>query len=268
MERKIIFFDIDGTIMVEKTTEIPQSTIDAIREARKNGHLTFINTGRTYINIDRKIREIGFDGYVCGCGTFIKAGEQVLLSTSIDKKTCRAMIDKLRECKIGAVLEGLEDVYFDSVDFEDKELRRIKKSFIKKGLGVEKNWDSEDIQYDKIFAVADENSNLQAFRAAFESEFDFIDRGNNWWEIVPGGYSKATGIEYLLKHYNIPIENSYAIGDSSNDLSMLEFVQNGIAMKNSDECVYDIASFITRDITDDGIWHALKHYRIISAKAM
>ena len=46
MNRKLIFFDIDGTIIPEDTGVIPESTKEAIKKAKENGHLVFINTGR------------------------------------------------------------------------------------------------------------------------------------------------------------------------------------------------------------------------------
>ena len=70
-DRKIVFFDIDGTLIDGPTHQIPQSAVEAIRKLRENGHLAFINTGRTLVSIEPRIREIGFDGLVCGCGTHI-----------------------------------------------------------------------------------------------------------------------------------------------------------------------------------------------------
>ena len=48
MERAALFLDIDGTILSEITKEIPQSALDAMRAAKRAGHLLFINTGRTF----------------------------------------------------------------------------------------------------------------------------------------------------------------------------------------------------------------------------
>ena len=45
--RKILFFDIDGTLLSHRTLQIPESAKRAIRKAKENGHLIFINTGRT-----------------------------------------------------------------------------------------------------------------------------------------------------------------------------------------------------------------------------
>ncbi|MFR8428888.1 MAG: HAD hydrolase family protein [Roseburia inulinivorans] len=44
--KKIAFFDIDGTLTSEIDGSIPQSAITAIRKARANGNLMFLNTGR------------------------------------------------------------------------------------------------------------------------------------------------------------------------------------------------------------------------------
>ena len=51
MKKAALFFDIDGTILSEKTKEIPASAIEALKAAKKKGHLLFINTGRTMCSI-------------------------------------------------------------------------------------------------------------------------------------------------------------------------------------------------------------------------
>ena len=62
---------------------------------------------------------------------------------------------------------------------------------------------------------------------------------------------------------NIPFENTYAIGDSTNDLPMLKYVKNSIAMGNSNPLLFDLVSYVTTDIEEDGIYKALKHYSLI-----
>ena len=46
MSRKALFFDIDGTLLSEITRQVPESAKEALKEARKKGHLVFINSGR------------------------------------------------------------------------------------------------------------------------------------------------------------------------------------------------------------------------------
>ena len=85
--KKLLFFDIDGTL-VDDDGSIPASTIQAIASAQKAGHLTFINTGRTWGNVDPELRAIGFDGFICGCGTEIIYRNQVLFHQQVKPELC------------------------------------------------------------------------------------------------------------------------------------------------------------------------------------
>ena len=85
MNRKLIFFDIDGTIIPEDTGVIPESTKEAIKKAKENGHLVFINTGRTFSGITQPIFDLEFNGYVCGCGTHIYFDGKKILIDEADK---------------------------------------------------------------------------------------------------------------------------------------------------------------------------------------
>lgn len=263
MDRKIMFFDIDGTILTEDTHMIPDSTIKAIKEAREKGHLAFINTGRTYFNIEKAIREIGFDGFVCGCGTYINIDNQVIAATTLEEDICRKIIELLRKHNMDAVLEGVEDAYFDSREAVSDDMKKLQEHFHTRGYGLKKNWDYEGLLYDKIFAKANPDTNINEFKKSLGDGFEYIDRGDCLYEIVPKGYSKASGIKRVLEYYQLPVENAYVFGDSSNDLPMFEYVANSIAMGKSDECITNIASFITKDIYEDGIAYGMKHFQII-----
>jgi Cof subfamily protein (haloacid dehalogenase superfamily) len=263
MSRKMIFFDIDGTIITEDTQIIPPKTIEAIKKARENGHLAFINTGRTFFNVTEDIRNIGFDGYVCGCGTYIHYEDKPLLAESIPHMTCVEIIEKLRECKIDAVFEGLNNVFFDLTKEGNTEMVRIKEFFEKQGIDVTKSWEEQDIVFDKFVIWINEDSDFETFHSYITKDFDYIDRGNNFGEVVPKGFSKATGIKFLQEYFDVSLEDCYAIGDSSNDLPMLQYVPNSIAMGNSTPLLFDLVSFVTKDIENDGIEHALSYYKII-----
>ena len=75
--RKILFFDIDGTLISESSGEIPESTKTALKRAQENGHITIINTGRTRALIEPRLQDMGFDGYICGGGNYIEIGGKV-----------------------------------------------------------------------------------------------------------------------------------------------------------------------------------------------
>ena len=58
---KLIFLDVDGTL-VDYHNRIPESAIKAIRQARKNGHLVYVCTGRSKAEMQPELWDIGLDG--------------------------------------------------------------------------------------------------------------------------------------------------------------------------------------------------------------
>ena len=263
MTPKMIFFDIDGTLIPEGDTVISQSTKNAIAKARANGHLTFINTGRTFFNIDPFILDLGFDGLICGCGTYIYYHGQKLFSHTIPHDRCVETIHMMRKLKIPGFFEENTHIYFDeelpSTGFID-ELRRMFKA---KNLEFSIDIKNPSFTYDKILVHMNQDSDERAFKAYISPFLDYIDRGNQITEIVQKGYSKATGIQFMCDYLNIPLKNCYAIGDSTNDLPMLAYVPNSIAMGNSMPEILPFCTWQTRDVDKDGIEFALKHYHII-----
>ena len=116
MDKKIVFFDIDGTLVDEKTHDIPESTRKAIKELRSNGHLAFINTGRPLSEISELHKSIEFDGFILGCGTHIDYNGEALLYKSLGKKLTKQITDDIILHKIDGVLEGRYGVYFDRLE--------------------------------------------------------------------------------------------------------------------------------------------------------
>lgn len=263
MKQSIIFFDIDGTIINETTGLIPESTKKAIKKAKLNGHLTFINTGRSLSEISDSLRELDFDGYICGCGTYIEYKNEEIFYTSLGNELSKKIVRKIREYNLDGILEGKNDIYYD-ININSEKVRRIKESHIKLGFYRDSTFDNPKINFDKFVIWTNASSDFESFYEGFKDMFEFIKRDIDFYEIVPLGYSKASGIKYLIDYLNIPFENTYAIGDSTNDLSMLEYVQNSIAMGNSNHALFDLVSFTTKDIEEDGISYALEHYGIIS----
>lgn len=261
MNKKIIFFDIDGTILSHRTHSISDSTRDAIKQAQTNGHLAYINTGRTISAIEPLITDVGFDGFVCGCGTYISHKDTVLLQATIPHETIQMLLMDLRRYQIEAILEGSKALYFDN-NTNSPRLKRLKESQEIHNFDI-RSWEDPELAFDKFCIWPNHDEGMQAFYKKYQPMFEFIDRGGNLYEVVPKGYSKASGIEYLIKYLGILYENTYAIGDSTNDLSMLKYAKYSIAMGNAPTEIKSLVNFVTKDVDDEGISHALKHFTII-----
>lgn len=263
--QKILFFDIDGTLITEDGKRFfPESAKYAIRKARENGHLTFINTGRVFCNVTDEIRSAGFDGYVCGCGTNIIYKDRELFHHRLSDELCKSVIKKCTEYKMYAFFEHSDKVYVDA-KFKDYEpLKEMVEYFRSTGQEVDDTASSDKGPFDKFCAWYDEgNPYLEDFKEFLGKDFHYIQREGNFCEVVPLGFSKATGIKYLLELLDIPLENAYAFGDGSNDEPMLSYVPNSIIMKKGPDYLKKRVMLVTDDAADDGIYNAMKKLEII-----
>lgn len=261
MKKCILFFDIDGTILSEKTNEISEDTKNAMQKAREHGHLLFINTGRTKAELDTRILSVPVDGFVCGCGTYIEYQKELLLQAELLKDLQTEIRSDINLCHLDVCYEGLEHVYLDRTS-KNPIIKNLLINMTAHNLPLRDSSDN-DINFTKFTIWTNKESNYEYFYNKYHSLFTFIDRGNQFYEVVPANYSKATGIDFLLKHFSIPLQNAYAFGDSMNDLPMLLFVPNSVAMGNASDEIKKQVSYITKDVDDFGISHALKHFGLL-----
>lgn len=266
MNKKLIFFDIDGTLITEEYNHyVPESTTLAIKQLRENGHICIINTGRPYAGLDDVIRSIDVDGYICGCGIYVRIGENVLLSHHLEKDLCYKIIRGLEDCRLEWLLEGEKAIYYSNkkyISFIGNEAHALDDK-LPGIVHCISEADFKDIQFDKFILNLAENCDFERFRSMFSDVLTFIDRGNGFYELIPIGFSKATGMKFLEVHFNIDHADTIAVGDSSNDIPMLEYAQTGILMGGASKTLHKYADYVTTGIKEDGIFNAFKHYKMI-----
>ena len=76
-------------------------------------------------------------------------------------------------------------------------------------------------------------------------------------EVNRVGVHKGRGLEWLAHHLGCTLANVIAIGDSENDLTMLQMAGLGVAMANSEPCIREAADVITGSNTENGVAQAI-----------
>ncbi|NOW34989.1 HAD hydrolase family protein [Clostridium beijerinckii] len=118
MEKKAVFFDIDGTLYNHEVG-VPKSTIKGIRQLRENGHLAFISTGRARAMISQDLIDIGFDGILASCGCYVEYDGNVVYNIDLEKQIADNAISALKNNKVFCILEGQDYLYMDEEEFID-----------------------------------------------------------------------------------------------------------------------------------------------------
>lgn len=263
MKKKIIFFDIDGTIY-KYDTGIPKDTMEAIKQLKANGHIPVICTGRTRSMIYPEHLSPGFEHIVAGAGTYVEIeGKQSFLA-ELDVAEARRVIDGFIRNNFVPVAEGRDYLYIGEGESELSERNRkfmqvYHDTIPDKIRGVEEF----NLQVSKVSGGFTKNSDMETMIKEFKDDYSIIDHNHQLLELIPKGYNKAKGIEHMINELGISREDTYAFGDSLNDIDMLEYVEYGCAMGNSDAEIIKRTEYLTDDFDKGGIANALKKFGLI-----
>ena len=259
----VVFFDIDGTIIDNETQVIPESAVRAVKQLRENGHLPIVNTGRPFSQIDPRIKELAFSGWVCGCGMQVILNGEYLHRAIPSAQACLEVSSAVRECGMQVLYEPEEPALLYDEGYSDhpqllREMDQMRsKNFQMLPL------DHENPRFLKLVTFDWEGCEREEFIRRAEPYFTCIHRENTMLELVLLGNSKAAGMEKLLAHLGVSREDTMAIGDSTNDLPMFSVAKHTVCLAEGADELKAQAEFVTDTVLNDGIEKALKHYGLI-----
>ena len=261
MNQKIIFFDIDGTLY-DSEVGVPESARKAINNLLEKNHIPIICTGRTRAMIPEYLMNIGFMGIIAGAGTYVEYKGEVVHNKVVGEEETKEILSFLQKNGIKHVAEGPEHVYFDPND-SSEEYDFINQLLDVIGKDKGKSIDHDNVRINKISCFTNNSEEETKILQFIENKYHEIIHHGGVLELLPLGYTKATGIQTLLKHLRIDRKDTYAFGDSMNDIEMLDYVEYGIAMGNSYTEVLKMAKYKTKSLKEDGIFYGLKEFGLI-----
>ncbi|REK54893.1 MAG: Cof-type HAD-IIB family hydrolase [Geobacillus sp.] len=257
VEKKIVFFDIDGTLLDEEK-KLPSSTVRAVQELKKAGVYVAIATGRAPFMFSNLLQQLGIDSFVSFNGQYVVFEGNVIYKHPLHRQ-------RLHELKEAAHQHGHPLVFMNvneaRASMEDHPYIHTSMESLKFSHPPfdPLYYENEDIYQALLFCKAEEE---QMYVKAFP-EFRFVRWHNVSTDVLPTGGSKAEGIQRMIEKIGIAKENVYAFGDGLNDIEMLKFVGTGVAMGNAREEVKKVADFVTKPVGEEGILYGLKQLELI-----
>ncbi|MBT9715818.1 Cof-type HAD-IIB family hydrolase [Anaerobutyricum hallii] len=261
--KKIVAIDLDGTLLHSDCT-ISSYSKEVIAEAVKNGIMVVPTSGRSFRSIKNQVQDIeGVKYCICANGTLVGniQTEELLHNCKIPQNLVYDIYKEVKE------RHGFIELYCDNDAYVEKDTApiiydtKMGKDFCDSMLSTDVIGLSYDLllrrgtmRINKIHVAFPDPQELREFAAktaenkelivTFPSEYNM--------EIFPNGCNKDVGIRILAEKYHIPQEDTVAIGDSDNDVAMIEYAHIGIAVANAMEVLKEKADYITKSNDEDG----------------
>ena len=90
-----------------------------------------------------------------------------------------------------------------------------------------------------------------------ELDFVYPNPHVNYIDVAPKGWSKARGVEALVSELGIGFDEVVVFGDAENDLDVLRYVPNSVAMANATKAAAEAARWHIGPSADDAVADAL-----------
>lgn len=271
IQQKIIFLDLDGTLLDDEK-RFPDGNRAAIRKALASGHKVVISTGRPLVSAIAQAKKLDLVGKGCFIISF-NGGEiyDTEKGESFYKKTIpfpyvRWVFDKAKELGLHCQTYDDQGILSEA----DNSALRSYMSLTRVGSRVvpdviEALHGQEPVKlividyadHEKLLKYRDDTASW------CEGKLDRFFSNPCYLEHVSPGISKGNAVQLLCEHLGLPLENTIAVGDAENDISMIRAAALGVAMANAEPDVKAAADYITEhDNNHDGVAEVIEKFML------
>lgn len=261
MDKKIFFFDLDGTLLTSDK-KITENTRDALKRFTDSGHFFCINTGRAIESARAVYDGLGLDfkgSFLCGSnGTQIYSvdEERYIYKTGVDMELVPKILDLADSMDVHCHTYNEDNI----ISRHDNECMAYYRRVIKTPLIL-----TDDVMKyideppSKMIAIElHDHDKQERFRMALQEmvgdKITLLYSNPYYLEIFPSHAGKGSAVKRLADILGVDIKNTYAAGDEQNDISMIQAAGCGIAMVNGTDIVKEAADVITtKDNDHDGL---------------
>lgn len=254
MKIKLIAVDMDGTFLNEQKEYDRERFQKQYRALKENDIKFVVASGNQYYQLISFFPDICHDiSFVAENGALVYDQGQRVHHGELTTAQFHNVVDELGKFEgVNFVVCGLESAYYragapqDFVDLMAKHYHRLKP--------VDDLYAIDDIIFKFSLNLPDEaipalvgslHHALDGIVKPVTSGFGFVDL------IIPGSH-KASGLQRLMTRWNIAPGECVAVGDSGNDIEMLQLAGYAFAMDNAAPEVKKIAKYTTASLNDSG----------------
>lgn len=263
MKIKLVALDLDDTLLDSKRIISPR-TRQAIQDAVAQGVMVTVATGRMHVSALPYAQQLGLDvPIITYNGALIKSSlsGEVLSSRPVPRPVMDEVLALFRANGWYLQLHIGDTLY---VKERNERVRLYEETAGVKAEVVGDGLYSVPGEASKMLTIA-EPETIQAIRrqllqAGFGERLSMAISKPHYLEMTCLGVNKGWALDFLANKLQIGRDAVMAVGDSQNDLDMIEYAGLGVAMGNASETVKAAAQAVTRGHDEDGVAEAIEKY--------
>lgn len=248
-EIKIVFFDIDGTLIDMGRKEVSPKTLEALRRLKGRDVILCLATGRGPLTLPR-FEGVEFDVFLTFNGSYCFNRERTIFSNPLAGEDVKTILQNAASIHRPVSIATKDRLVANGRDEDLVEYF----SFAKRGVEVSDEF--EDAAKGEVY---------QIMLGCRKADRPLLLRGTAnakiaaWWDravdVIPADGGKGEGIRQILSYYHLDRPAALAFGDGDNDIEMLQAVGHGVAMGNASEQLKAAADDICGGVAEDGVYH-------------
>jgi hypothetical protein len=260
---KLIAIDMDDTIL-NRDLLIMEKTLLKINEAKKLGVKIVLSSGRSSKSMLSYIHKHRFDEFFISFNGALLTNansNEILFDKKVEQKYVHQLVDISREYNINMQMYYKDNIYVEK--YNEKTMRYEKLS----GIEAKLVDDLKRVPFTGSIKVLFNHNHEELFKLKPLVEERFGDNLNiffskpHYLEFLNKEANKGLALMALARHLNINANEIIAIGDSFNDVSMIEYAGIGVAMANAHPLVKQKANYVTsKDHNNDGVAEVIDKY--------
>lgn len=252
---RLVAVDVDGTL-VESDAQPTPRVAAAIRRAVEAGIWVVLASGRAFPSVRAYAQPLGLEGpAICYQGAEVRLGSQG--EVWFRRPVARALVEEAaalaREFGLEVTVHQDDAVYVQSPHRDEAFYHWV---FGMPPQVVEDLW--EMLRSDPLkFLLIGEPGQLDAaeptFRERFRGRLQIVRSHALFLEGVALGVSKGEALARVAQRLGVAREETVAVGDQDNDVSMMRWAGLGVAMGNAPAAVQAQADVVAPSVQEDGL---------------
>lgn len=265
---KLLVIDIDGTLL-DGNKNISTENLKALARVRNLGIKVSLSTGRSLKASLRIIEQLALDNYhVSFDGALVSHPqlEEEVYADPIRPSVVKQMVEFARKHELNLELYTATHYFTERETWSTEAHRQF--------FGVHHTltdftgiWERERILKGGIVPTTpQEEAQANAFCRHFKDSLHFSQARTPAYpniifiNVLAPAVSKGKALEALAAHLELPLSEVVAVGDGSNDISLLSSAGLAIAMGNACHEVKAIADYVTLDVDHSGLAVAIEKF--------